>query len=140
MKTKTLIFIAFVFLFMGSSRFVSAQGNLQFNRAFDTQLTVTQTSPSTYDEVTLNVTVPANKVWKLEAASCVSYTASNNATSTAGYILLDKRMLSSGSTSTFNLPVWIPAGTCAFTIKTNSLSTGLVFYGHISGIEFNIVP
>lgn len=127
---------------------VSAQGNLQFNSVKWYPLTVTQ-SGVTYAESITNITVPANKVWKIESAACNVHFSTNNYSSitAGGRIMVDNRVVfeaytTGGSmwTSQTFLPIWLPAGNYTISIKSSTNSGSNTYNGYLSAIEFNIVP
>ncbi len=133
---KTLLALVLIF----SAAAVSAQGNLQFNKALLYEISVTQVG-STYTQTDVVVTVPANKVWKLDATGCSTFTTGTNAIGTGGYMLLNTKVISGYASNTYSYtPIWLAAGTYTFSCKSNNLSAGNIYNGFISGIEFNIVP
>lgn len=117
---KNLVILCLVFCLKLSV----AQGNLQFNQVINNAFTGTNTTP---------VTVPANKVWKIE--SCMLSSVSN----TYAYMLYNgvyynmRQQLSSAHN--VNFPFWLAAGTTV-TFGGNGGGSG----GIVSIIEFNIVP
>ena len=100
------------------------QGNLQFNQVINTAFTGTNTTP---------VTVPANKVWKIE--SCMLNTVSN----TYAYMLYNgvyyNMRHQQSSAHNVNFPFWLAPGTTV-TFGGNGGGSG----GLVSIIEFNIIP
>lgn len=130
---KKTLFV-FIFSCLGAALF--AQGNLQFNAVKFYELTIAQTSTTVYLLGTQSITVPAGKVWKVESAGCASYQATNNLTSSGGFILLDGRIIS----ATGYGPVWLVPGTYTVAIQGNTLASGYSYNGYFSAIEFNIVP
>lgn len=117
-----------------------AQGNLQFNRVVFMEMSVAQTSTTVYSETSQSITVPANKVWKIESASGTSLVPSSLQTGAgAGYMLINGEVISLGSNGSW-LPVWLPAGTYTLTLRSSIQNTAFTFSGFISVIEFNIVP
>lgn len=112
---KRIILIAICFI----SLQLSAQGNLQFNQV----LLLDVSNPANV------VTVPVNKVWKIESVAM----SSNNA-----YVQLDiggtNYFLANSSTPFEHLPFWVPSGT-TFGIYGGGSNTG-----KLSVIEFNVVP
>jgi len=126
-KLFTLIAILF-----SSSSFLYAQNNLQFNSAKYIKLSVA-TGQGNKDT---SITVPTNKVWKVESGSM----------SMSGYSLtLDEAFLVANATylpygphySDGVFPIWLPSGTYTFNFITVNSVIGSAF---ISAIEFNLVP
>lgn len=128
-------------VFLGISG--NAQGNLQFNQVKYFQLNLTQSSSGTFDVTTLAITVPANKVWKIEAAAATSYSPSTGSHSFGGRITLDGNLLSdfySTPGQLTNLPFWLPAGTYNLELRSSTSTPTFYFKGGVSVIEFNVVP
>ncbi len=140
MKSRTF-FTALAIVFCGLN--VSAQGNLQFNQVKYFQLLLTQLSSSAFDQTTQVVTVPANKVWKIEAASATYYSPTSGSAVFGGKICIDGHVLFdyANTPGGFNtLPFWLPAGTYTLALKSNTTSSTYYFNGAVSVIEFNVVP
>lgn len=123
---------------------VAAQGNLQFNAVKYIQMSVTQSGTTVFTETSQVVTVPANKVWKIEM---IATTATNNGSansssgSNSGMVILDDRILyNSNSTNQPAVPFWLPAGTYTLSFLSNTLSNGHNAYSTVSVLEFNVVP
>jgi len=116
------------------------QGNLQFNEVKYLPFTLTQTSTTVVQETQLSVTVPVNKVWKIEAA-CSNSINSINGASVNGKMMIDARIVfdGSGSGSLF-APLWLPAGTYVFSLRALTTSSSTFYTGYFSVIEFNVVP
>ncbi len=133
-----------LFLFVLSGTMAKAQGNLQFNQVKFFQLNVIQTSSNgTFDFASVAITVPANKVWKIEAASPTSYSPSTGSHSFGGRITLDGNLLSdfySTPGQLSHLPFWLPAGSYNLELRSSTSTPTFYFKGAISVIEFNIVP
>ncbi len=126
MKRTLLIAIAMLGLVLATF----AQGNLQFN---DVKLfTWLNTTSSPYASPVY--TVPAGKVWKVEAAG------TNGAVTV--YEINGQRTLqpissNGGSAGGENLPIWLPAG-ATIQFAGSYSSSGLGSY--VSILEFNVVP
>lgn len=124
-----------------------AQGNLQFNQVIN-YVIPSQTvlnSGSNAASISGNLTVPANKVWKIESAS---YKGKGNPAWTLtldNYMLFTYTQTSGGGQNLYwptPYPIWLPAGTynwqSTYYVNGNFFVT---FEGaSISIIEFNIVP
>ena len=133
----------------------SAQGNLQFNQVINVNLSgVINTGVSGNLLIqTLNVTVPANKVWKIEGAttrinSSTSSPITGLAAANKPYIFLDNNLIgflnfSAGVLVTSeSMPFWISSGSHTFQLVVDISSSGSLqqVYGLISALEFNIIP
>jgi hypothetical protein len=118
---KLFFFAALLLCFAGAK----AQGNLQFNQVIN--YTLIGTTPQ-------NFTVPAGKVWKIEAVG-VDYTNTPNV-----YIrnASNQNLVTFYTSASYNnpLPYWLSGG---FT-GNFYLSNSNTYRGCISIIEFNIVP
>ena len=137
-----------ILAFMSLSSAIKAQGNLQFNRAINYNLTCTTPGTSTQVQQTVSVTVPAGKVWKIESCN-LSYAPSSAPTSYSapgtsnyvGTILIDQAVVSLGvlGGTGQNAPIWLAAGTHTFILAGYANTSAVyIFYGLITGIEFNI--
>ena len=139
MKTLKLAFFFFFLMFFAAIGESFAQNNLQWNRAVVQTYNHTWTSPNPANFST-TLTIPANKVWKIEnffsynSTTKVSNISSPMNTMLAGNIPMQ-------SSSSIN-PIWLPAGThtilvpaCSGCSFTNFSATYI-----INAIEFNIVP
>lgn len=138
-----------VLMFAFSSK---AQGNLQFNRAIDNNYSISVAGSSTgasgYNITTTTITVPAGKVWKIEACH-VSTSGSSNPTaysspgatsSSIGLsVTLDLGVISNGSNG-FNGPLWLAAGAHTLVLYGTAYNTSQTYTHNVlmSGIEFNI--
>jgi hypothetical protein len=131
-------------LFFSSQGF--AQGNLQFNRVINYTLSGTipasANTPTTVQTIT--VTVPVNKVWKIESAHCRASNTSNvQNNQVEAYIALDNAWIMANNTSYVipTFPIWLSAGTHTIQIISDNGSTLVSnLYGLVTGIEFNIIP
>lgn len=113
-----------------------AQGNLQFNQVkrltYSGSLTVGTNTVS-------SVTVPANKVWKIESGSITS----NDRPFYYFNLMVDGQILwaqaTSGVVPVAYTPIWLGAGT--YNISANNAAGSAYPYNVvISAIEFNVIP
>ncbi len=134
----------------------SAQGNLQFNQVINVNLSgVVNTGVSGNILIqTLNVTVPANKVWKIESAttrinsSTASPITGLSASANRSYIFLDNNLIgfiyqnTSVLVTSVSMPLWISSGSHTVQLVVDISSSGSLqqVYGLISALEFNVVP
>ena len=131
---KALIILSLIVLIIGAK----AQGNLEFNavkRFSNNAVTV----PTVSNVSAGSITVPANKVWKIESGS--SSASSGNAT-THCYLSIDGQLLFSyaGDGVFFSSPaIWLPAGTYDVSMYNNWTSS-VTYKVKVSAIEFNIIP
>jgi len=139
-------------LFVGLVSFSKAQGNLQFNQVKFIELAginYNNTPPVYYykgiDSVT--ITIPANKVWKIEKAKAVGVDSLNGYPDFYGHgqpflTLNDVPMYEASSAEVgFGNILWLPAGTYKLRLMARIPSNdGGKFKGFISAIEYNIVP
>ena len=131
---KKSIVILLFFIALGAK----AQGNLQFNQVI--YYTIPSQSFAASGTIA-TVTIPAGKIWKIEAAS------HNAAGGTVwslriGNFLLYSSTLNGGGGLTYhpdiNFPIWLPSGT--YNLQVNSTNGGGTFEGAgLSIIEFNII-
>ena len=133
-----------------------SQGNLQFNQVINLNLSgVINTGLSGNLLIqTLNVTVPANKVWKIESAttrinsSTSSPITGLSSTGNRSYIFLDNNLIGFIYQSTVvlatsvSMPFWISSGNHTFQLVADISSSGSPqqIYGMISALEFNVLP
>lgn len=141
MKLISFVFLS-IFLFFNN---LSAQGTLQFN-----QVLLLQTSQS--GSVLLG-TVPAGKVWKIEAVggvpmSCFCGFSFNNGQNVAfhsGGRLEGTQYRRWETEGAAQPPIWLPAGTpltamnCTDCYACNSATCSFP-YRYLSIIEFNVIP
>lgn len=125
---KKAILLLVVVLGFGLGAF--AQGNLQFNDVKLFTWANTTTSPYTSPLYT----VPAGKVWKIEAAG------TNGAVSV--YEINGQRTLqpissNGGSAGGENLPIWLPSGA---TIQFAGVYSSSGLGSYVSILEFNVAP
>jgi hypothetical protein len=125
---KALLILSLIVLIIGAK----AQGNLQFNAV--KRFTNSATVASGANVSVGSITVPADKVWKIESGSCLL---------TNGYIVsvflsIGNQLLYSGAGS--YLPtIWLPAGSYSISIY-NGGAFSYTLMTNISAIEFNIIP
>jgi hypothetical protein len=121
---------AFLFLLILSNVSFSQGNNLEFNRVIYETISGVATSNTPSVINTKNLTVPANKIWKLEN------TTVNFQLGSVGYYscYLDGLLLNA-----YN-PIYLPSG--SYTLQlVGWVSSGTGNGGgYISGIEYNIVP
>lgn len=134
MKRIILITICFVALQL------SAQGNLQFNQVINQSLVG---SVGTTLQSVGSITVPAGKVWKIEAVS-YTFVSVYRQNGTSGYwAYIGDYLVYDGYTGNFSninntFPLWLKAGTYDVTARaSSSYPNGTVA---ISAIEFNVIP
>lgn len=132
---KKLIFIAICFI----SLQLFAQGNLQFN-----QVVLTEFSGNYQNRFTAgSLTVPANKVWKIEHSGFMNYFNSPPvpvSLSANDHVAIGNQIVYvPASIGSSDLPLWLGPGTYTVTgyINSGSLQPCEI---SISGIEFNVVP
>lgn len=118
---------------------VSAQGNLQFN-----QVVLTEFSGNYQNRFTAgSLTVPANKVWKIEHSGFMNYFNSPPVPVSGGtfdHVAIGNQIVYvPASIGSSDLPLWLGPGTYTVTgyITSGSLQPCEI---SISGIEFNVVP
>jgi hypothetical protein len=132
---KALLILSLIVLIIGAK----AQGNLQFNAVKRINTSIAAAAVSSTTAGTL--TVPANKVWKIESGTIsLANGAFPNASATTA-LHIDNQVLYSiaGTSSSFSSPIWLPEGT--YSISTyNGLGAVQTFRIAISAIEFNIIP
>ncbi len=131
-----------------------AQGTLEFNQVINLNLSgTTPTVSGSYTIQTINITVPAGKVWKIESATCRINSAGSlligGNSSQRSAILLDNNVIgvlntSSAVLNTGNnfLPIWLKPGnyTVQLAVELVSIANTQTAYGFVSAIEFNVVP
>jgi len=142
MKKSILIFFLFI------SKFLFAQGNLQFNQVINLEVatTVTSTTGTTKDSV--EFIIPANKVWKIESVTATSSTSNNLNVNVCARLFVDDMFLYNGYPasgpiySLVSFPFWLPSGTHKFKIQMSGQVCGIntIQKGFLSVIEFNVVP
>lgn len=127
-----------------------AQGNLQFNQVINLSMNTPQgVGNSGNNNLTLTVTVPTGKVWKIESANLSYQFVSNgkyyvaDATNEITQLVLDGAIIAVESDNFYKTPgpVWLAAGSHTFILQgyINS-SSQYKWNALITGIEFNILP
>lgn len=114
-----------------------AQGNLQFNQVINGEMVAVVPVSST---VIGSITVPAGKVWKIEAVSLISSTSPNEweALGSNNYqVFIDNLNVFHGNAQYKKTPIWLSAGT--YSVKARSGSSQNYSFSY-SAIEFNVVP
>lgn len=131
---KTLIILSILFIAIGAK----AQGSLQFNavkRFSNNSLSVAYGATVSAG----SITVPADKVWKIESGSCSTI---YGGTVNSSYLSIGDQLLFCQTNAQIffhSPPIWLPAGT--YSISIYNLSGGVAtFKTNISAIEFNIIP
>jgi len=131
---KILLLISILFISLGAK----AQGNLQFNavkRFSNNSLTVAYGATVSAG----SITVPADKVWKIESGSCSTI---EGGVVYGSHLSIGNQLLFSHSNAQVfyhSPPIWLPAGTYSISIY-NSSGGAYIFKTNISAIEFNIIP
>jgi hypothetical protein len=133
----------------------SAQGNLQFNQVINLNLSGVINTGLIGNLLiqTLNVTVPANKVWKIEGATTRINSSSSSpifglSTANKSYIFLDNNLIgfinqgTSVLVTSVSMPFWISSGSHTVQLVADISSSGSLqqIYGMISALEFNVLP
>ena len=113
---KALLILSILAVAIGAK----AQGNLQFNQV------ITEAASLGPGATTGTLTVPAGKVWKIEAV---------NASATS--IAIQINSISVNGNGTWIFPFWLKAGNTFTIINVNSVNPYICQY---SIIEFNIIP
>lgn len=114
-----------------------AGGNLQFNQVINGEMVAVVPVSST---VIGSITVPAGKVWKIEAVSLISSTSPNEweALGSNNYqVFIDNLNVFHGNAQYKKTPIWLSAGT--YSVKARSGSSQNYSFSY-SAIEFNVVP
>jgi len=131
---KILLLLSILFIALGAK----AQGNLQFNavkRFSNNSLSVAYGATVSAG----SITVPADKVWKIESGSCSTI---YGGTVNSSYLSIGDQLLFCQTNAQIffhSPPIWLPAGT--YSILIYNLSGGVAtFKTNISAIEFNIIP
>jgi len=127
MKKIFLLIVLSVVLYTTQSQ---AQGNLQYNATKWITQTTTSSTPTT-----MTITVPANKVWKIESV----YVRNDFEMGTSS-IILDGITLFRGDFTNKNnwiipLPLFLPSGSYLLNFNPNGPNKLL-----LNAVEFNIVP
>ncbi len=126
-----------LFTFLILSTLVSAQGNLQFNRALmETYTGSTWNSSTNTQPIVATIVVPTGKVWKIESTSFIhqevwGFTHSNNIRAFIGNFIFENLN---------NRITWLPAGSYSLRFYDSTGGSAATYIFSVSGIEFNIVP
>jgi hypothetical protein len=124
----------FLFVFLGPLC-LGAQGNLQFNQV----VSHSGTGSGTFSYTSPTWTVPANKVWKIEAAAPFAGLNTSHVTRSiqvnSGNAWGAYSLLSGDPT-----PIWLKAGDQVRLEASANCCSTYPFSYHISVIEFNIIP
>lgn len=133
---RAFLCVAVVF----GSIMVKAQGNLQFNQVI--RLSYTGSIASNAAPVSAGtITVPADKVWKIESGSAID----TKLFTVPFSLTVDGQLIYSGHSSGSSMPfyasppIWLSAGTYNVSV---ALITGFNynFVAKISALEFNVNP
>ena len=118
---------------------LSAQGDLQFNRAlYENIYAFSSSNPQI---ITGAFTVPNGKIWKVSSIIGTNYSSSIFRKTIPGHCLTGTNEFHNGSngwTAGDYSIQWFPAGT--YDLKIQKASTAYDYYILITGIEFNINP
>jgi hypothetical protein len=122
------ILYSLLLLLAASSFLAQAQGNLQFNRVISESISLNPSQSSTL------ITVPAGKVWKIEAVEA------NHSGSTIYKYEINGQVfaISNGSPSRINHGLWLKAGDTFRVLNGPTGNNNTPYYYSI--LEFNIVP
>jgi hypothetical protein len=125
----------FTFLLVAISAVSFAQGNLQFNQVITDAQTFSLGTGGTAN--TSLLTVPADKVWKVESISDLRSVATSVGFDT--YLIINGVVFNAAVVSPINFPIWLKSGDTVqlrFSVWAGSRTESL----YISIIEFNVVP
>ncbi len=137
--------VLFVFFAFGAD----AQGNMQFNQVIRSKFT-SSTNTSGGIVTAGTITVPDNKVWKIESGSIVS--TGSFYPEGAVELFVDTQLLFSWLVEDMNstkeiapfvfnsAPIWLPSGNYPITYRQQANAISIPFGIAISALEFNIVP
>jgi hypothetical protein len=143
MKYTLTILFAFI------SVFTLAQGNLQFNKVINYVIPSTTVSPPSGQGVPVingTLTIPSNKVWKIESSGYKSGTNTTWSLFLDNYTLFSYSKTGGGGLNYYYqspFPIWLPSGTYNWKAEYYDYIsfTSATFNGaSISIIEYNIVP
>lgn len=135
---KKTILIALVLLLVNT---LNAQGNLQFNQVKHLTYTGSFNPSKGGSIIVASLTVPENKVWKIESGSVFRDWATRLSTSYC-YFLLDKQFIQNQEQQP-TLPIWLGTGKYDLVFYYSigvSLDTESNYTAAISVLEFNIIP
>ena len=131
---KKLLFIAMCFVSLN----LSAQGNLQFNQVVSSDFSGSYINRFTAG----SITVPPDKVWKVEHAGFMNYFNSPPvpANGNLDHVAIGNHLVYVPTgTGSADLPLWLGPGTYSVTGYLNTGSSQPCQIS-ISVIEFNVVP
>ncbi|MDA0309863.1 MAG: hypothetical protein O3C46_04005 [Bacteroidetes bacterium] len=130
MKLRILVCLCFILAAQ-----LKAQGSLQFNQV----VSHSGTGSGTFSYTSPTWTVPANKVWKIEAAAPFAGMNTSHVTRTiqvnSGNAWGAYSLLSGDPT-----PIWLKAGDQVRLEASANCCNTYPFSYHISILEFNIIP
>jgi hypothetical protein len=139
-KILTLLFLVISYLNY-------AQGNLQFNRVINHVIpSATVSAPGTISpSISGSLTIPNNKVWKIESCGYKSATVPEWSLILDNYVLFSYANFPGGANNNSywqpSYPIWLPEGTYNWIAKWFNFGAPATFQGaSISIIEYNIVP
>lgn len=133
----------------------TAQGNLQYNQVININLSGVVNIGQIGNLLiqSLTVTVPTNKVWKIEGATTRINSSSSSpifglSSANKSYIFLDNNLIgfinqgTSLLVTSDSMPLWISSGSHTIQLVVDISSSGSLqqVYGMISALEFNVVP
>lgn len=137
LKLLCLLFI------VGLSYTANAQNNLEFSRVINQSITVASDGSTSYIKNTITLTVPAGKVWKIEAAGVSEHYqgSANYSFYTRGGTLVINDVIIGNQNGNFDgaLPYWLAEGSHTLTIQGGTSSNGYDWYGQLSILEFTVV-
>jgi len=126
-----------------------AQDNLKFNQAIRVKFTPTLTVLRSDLDTAGTITVPKDKVWKIESGSIAP---EDRAEGQSNELYIDGQLLfykigiahyiveTTNGPFVFNSPpIWLPSGVYTVTYRRNAKYRGLMTIA-ISGVEYGIAP
>jgi len=144
---KTLLIL--VQMIIGITIF--SQGNLQFNKAFDYSQSITNTTGGylTGVDTTFVITVPNNKVWKINYAGMYVRNHTTNRMAATSYgsqvagLFIDRNILIGEATTAsmfLDNVLWLNQGTYTVKLNASQIRPNFQVISSFSGIEFNVLP
>ena len=139
---KKLLTISLILLL---SAFLNAQGTLQFNNVELIELSLTSNGSTSEQCTSQSITVPPGQVWKIVSASAGRVSSSHGFfRHPTTYIKINNFGIT-GNSGVEDIPyqttpVWLPANTYTFKLCETYSSGGVMFYGYVNAIVFNVVP
>lgn len=145
---KRIILLIFAF---GLINTIKAQGNLQFNKVVNFTFTKNLMPNEGRDTI---ITIPANKIWKIESISSGYYNETTNLNINSsmpfpnGTVFLNGTIIyglnPNNNAMFYSVPIYLqPGSSNTFGLKSGgglSFLGPLAFRFFISAIEYNIVP